>query len=185
MFWLWEPEKKKAFVALLEVLQTQMQAQTCLQACLVLIHDSWSRFTHSLIISYKKAWCEYLPDMVNSCHLKWHPWLETVLKRILWPWWFCGIVELLVIHVHVPSLFQNLFTTSYNKACWWLFPCRKDRQARSVRELISWEQPLGSDRWGLEDQYPRSSCPLGEKTQMCSTLSSRVLQQGTCPRFCI
>lgn len=24
-------------------------------------------------------------------------------------------------------------------------------------ESISWEQPLGSDRWGLEDQYPRSS----------------------------
>lgn len=96
--------------------------------------------------------------MVNSCHLKGQPWLETVLKRILWPWWFCGIVELLVIHVHVPSdsLFQNLFTTSYNKAYWWLFPCRRDRQPE-VSELISWEQPLDSDRWGLEDQYPRSS----------------------------
>ena len=26
-------------------------------------------------------------------------------------------------------------------------------------------------------------CPLGEKTQMCSTLSSRVLQQGACSGY--
>ena len=50
-----ETQKKNAFVALLEVLQTQMQAKTCLQACLVLIHDSWSRFTHSLIYQLQKG----------------------------------------------------------------------------------------------------------------------------------
>lgn len=62
--------QKKSLRCLLEVLQTQMQAQTCLQACLVLIHALMVQI-HSLTnYQRQKAWCDYLPDMVNSCQLQ-------------------------------------------------------------------------------------------------------------------